>query len=82
MDLFNAYGLTECSSSMTTVLPACDAIRKAPSVGLPVPGIQLKSIDRENREVPPGEPGQLLIKGPNIVKGYYNKPEATRKAID
>ena len=80
MDLYNAYGLTE-SSSLTTVLPACDAVRKAPSVGLPVPGIQLKSIDGENKEVPPGEPGQLLIKGPNIVRSYYNKPEATQKSI-
>jgi len=80
MDLYNAYGLTE-SSSLTTVLPACDAVRKAPSVGLPVPGIQLKSIDGENKEVPPGEPGQLLIKGPNIVKSYYNKPEATQNSI-
>ena len=44
MDLFNAYGLTE-SSSLTTVLPACDAIRKAPSVGLPVPGVQVKAVD-------------------------------------
>jgi long-chain acyl-CoA synthetase len=80
MDLYNAYGLTE-SSSLTTVLPACDAVRKAPSVGLPVPGIQLKSIDGENQEVPPGEPGQLLIKGPNIVRSYYNRPEATQKSI-
>ena len=80
MDLYNAYGLTE-SSSLTTVLPACDAVRKAPSVGLPVPGIQLKSIDGENKEVPPGEPGQLLIKGPNIVRSYYNKPEATQKGL-
>jgi acyl-CoA synthetase (AMP-forming)/AMP-acid ligase II len=80
MDLYNAYGLTE-SSSLTTVLPACDAVRKAPSVGLPVPGVKLRVIDEEGKEVPPGEPGELLIKGPNIVKGYFNKPEATRNAL-
>jgi len=80
VDLYNAYGLTECSS-LCTVLPACDAVRKAPSVGLPVSGVQLKAVDPQGREVPAGDPGELLIKGPNIVKGYYNKPEATRKGL-
>lgn len=80
VDLYNAYGLTECSS-LCTVLPACDAVRKAPSVGLPVSGVQLKAVDPQGREVPAGDPGELLMKGPNIVKGYYNKPEATRKGL-
>jgi long-chain acyl-CoA synthetase len=80
LDLYNAYGLTE-SSSLATVLPACDAIRKAPSVGLPVPGVQVKAIDFLGNGVQPGDPGELLIKGPNIVKGYFNQPEATQKAL-
>jgi acyl-CoA synthetase (AMP-forming)/AMP-acid ligase II len=80
MDLYNAYGLTE-SSSLTTVLPACDAIRKAPSVGLPVSGVRIKAIDVLGNEVQPGVPGELLIKGPNIVKGYFNQPEVTQKAL-
>jgi acyl-CoA synthetase (AMP-forming)/AMP-acid ligase II len=80
LELFNAYGLTE-SSSLTTVLPACDAVRKAPSVGLPVPGVQVRTVDGEGREVPAGEAGALLIKGQNIVRGYFNQPEATRKSI-
>jgi len=80
MDLYNAYGLTE-SSSLTTVLPACDAVRKAPSVGLPVTGVQVKTLDPGGKETPPGEAGELLIKGPNIVRGYFNQPEATRKSI-
>jgi acyl-CoA synthetase (AMP-forming)/AMP-acid ligase II len=80
IDLYNAYGLTE-TSSLTTVLPACDAVRKAPSVGLPVSGVQVKTIDFEGRELRPGETGELLIKGPNVVRGYFNKPEATQKSI-
>lgn len=80
LDLYNAYGLTE-SSSLTTVLPACDAVRKAPSVGLPVSGVQIKTIATDGRETPAGEAGELLIKGPNIVRGYFNKPEATQKSI-
>jgi long-chain acyl-CoA synthetase len=80
VDLYNAYGLTE-TSSLTTVLPACDAVRKAPSVGLPVCGVQVKTIDSRGRELGPGETGELLIKGPNVVGGYFNKPEATQKSI-
>ncbi len=80
LELFNAYGLTE-SSSLTTVLPSCDAVRKAPSVGLPVTGVQVKTLDPGGKETPPGEAGELLIKGPNIVRGYFNQPEATRKSI-
>jgi acyl-CoA synthetase (AMP-forming)/AMP-acid ligase II len=80
LDLYNAYGLTE-SSSLTTVLPACDAVRKAPSVGLPVSGVRVKTVGADGGETPPGEAGELLIKGPNIVQGYFNKPEATQKSI-
>jgi O-succinylbenzoate-CoA ligase len=80
LDLYNAYGLTE-SSSLTTVLPACDAVRKAPSVGLPVSGVQVKTLGADGAETLPGEAGELLIKGPNIVQGYFNKPEATQKSI-
>lgn len=80
MDLYNAYGLTE-TSSLTTVLPACDALRKSPAVGMPVSGIRVKTIDPQGRETGPGEPGELLIKGPNVVSGYFNKPEATRCSL-
>ncbi len=80
LDLYNAYGLTE-SSSLTTVLPACDAVRKAPAVGLPVSGVRVKTLGADGAETPPGEAGELLIKGPNIVQGYFNKPEATQKSI-
>jgi long-chain acyl-CoA synthetase len=80
LDLYNAYGLTE-SSSLTTVLPACDAVRKAPSVGLPVSGVRLKIIAADGKETAAGEAGELLIRGPNIVQGYFNKPEATQKAV-
>jgi len=80
VDLYNAYGLTE-TSSLTTVLPACDAVRKAGSVGLPVSGVRLRVVDEAGRDLPPDAPGELLIKGANVVASYWNKPEATAQNL-
>ncbi|WP_054032241.1 class I adenylate-forming enzyme family protein [Desulfatitalea tepidiphila] len=76
VDLFNAYGLTE-TSSLATCMPACDTDRKGASVGLPVSGIQLRVVDFSGNDLPCGSIGELWIKGPNVVRSYWNKPEAT-----
>ncbi len=80
VDLHNAYGLTE-ATSLVTVLPASDALRKAGSIGLPTSGTRLKVIDDAGKELPPDEVGELLIKAPIVVQGYWNKPEATAENI-
>jgi len=80
IDLYNAYGLTE-TSSLTTVLPACDALRKAGSVGLPVSGVRVRVVDQQGGELPPDSVGELTVRGANVVSGYWNKPEATRETI-
>jgi acyl-CoA synthetase (AMP-forming)/AMP-acid ligase II len=80
VDLYNAYGLTE-ATSLVTVLPACDALRKAGSIGLPTSGTRLKVVDLTGREVAPDEVGELLIKAPIVVNGYWNKPRATAENI-
>ncbi len=80
VDLYNAYGLTE-TSSLTTILPACDALRKAGSVGLPVSGVSVRVVDEQDGELPPDAVGELIVQGPNVVSGYWNKPEATRETI-
>ncbi len=80
VDLYNAYGLTE-TSSLTTILPACDALRKAGSVGLPVSGTHLRVVDHNGADLPSDSVGELLIKGPQVVAGYWNKPDATRQNI-
>jgi long-chain acyl-CoA synthetase len=54
-----------------------DYLAKPDSVGPPVPVVTVKVVDPDGREVPVGEVGELWIKGPNVVKGYWNKPEAT-----
>jgi long-chain acyl-CoA synthetase len=77
---FNMYGLTE-TSSLATVLPAADALRKLGSVGPPVPEVRVRVVGDDGRELPTGEAGELTVTGPNVVAGYFRKPEATAAAI-
>jgi len=76
----NGYGLTE-TSSVTTMNSGIDYLRKPDSVGRAVPVVDCKVVDPSGEELPLGEVGELWIKGPNVVKGYWNKPEATAAAI-
>ena len=78
--LTNLYGLTE-TTSITTVLPAADALRKIESVGKPVPGLGLRVLDPDDRELAPNEIGELCVKGDSVFKGYYNRPGATAEAF-
>ncbi len=77
----NGYGLTE-TSSVTTQNSAEDYQNRPSSAGPAVPVCDLRVVDADGRDLPIGEVGELLIRGPNVVKGYWNKPEATAAAID
>jgi long-chain acyl-CoA synthetase len=76
-----AYGMTE-ASSVTHVNPR-RGLRKYGSVGVPVVGTDAKIVDAETgtREVPPGQAGELLVKGPQIMAGYWNQPEETAQVL-
>jgi long-chain acyl-CoA synthetase len=74
------YGLTE-TSPVACTNPYGDKSRLG-TVGLPVPGTLLKVIDDEGVEQPLGERGELCIKGPQIMKGYWHQPEATAEVLD
>jgi long-chain acyl-CoA synthetase len=76
----NGYGLTE-TSSVTTMNAGPDYQRKPDSVGQPVPICDVKTVDAMGNPVAPGEIGELWIKGPNVIKAYWNKPEATAQTI-
>jgi len=76
----NGYGLTE-TSSLSTMNAGDDYLAKPDSVGPPVPVVSVKVVDPTGAELPRGEVGELWIKGPNVVKGYWNKPEATAAAF-
>ena len=74
------YGLTE-TSPVACTNPYGDQSRIG-TVGLPVPGTTLKVINDDGVEQPLGERGELCIKGPQIMKGYWQKPEATAEVLD
>jgi long-chain acyl-CoA synthetase len=79
--LLEAYGMTECSP-LSTMNPYRGK-RKLGSIGLPLLNVELKLIDPESgEEVQLGEAGEICVRGPMVMKGYYNKPEETKKAID
>jgi len=74
------YGLTE-TSSVTTLNSGVDYERKPHSVGVPVPVVDVKIMNETGEDVPVGEIGEIWIHGPNVVKGYWNKPEATAETF-
>ena len=78
--LINAYGATE-TTSPATLLPADRAALRPDSVGLPLPCAEILVVDAEGRELPPGEAGELWIRGPMVVPGYWDNPDATRASF-
>ena len=77
----NVWGLTECTS-ITTWNPHEDILRAPKSVGPPVPILDVKVVDpQNNQDMPYDEVGELCVKGPSVVKGYWNKQEATRQTF-
>ncbi|MCZ8315443.1 AMP-binding protein [Phreatobacter sp.] len=76
--VFEGYGLTE-SSPVITFNPM-DAVKEG-TIGVPVPSTDVKCVDDEGREVPHGQPGELIAKGPQIMAGYWRKPEDTARTV-
>jgi long-chain acyl-CoA synthetase len=80
MPLYNGYGVTECSPTIAQV--RVETPRNDTSIGQPFPGIEIKLVSPERKPVAAGEPGELWVRGPNVMKGYYRAPEETAAAID
>jgi len=76
----NGYGLTE-TSSVTTMNFGVDYERKPDSVGVPVPVCEVRVVGSAGDDLPAGEVGEIWIKGPNVVTGYWHKPEATAETF-
>ena len=78
--IYDVYGCTEASPCMT-ILKAEDSLRKRECVGPPLPFLEMKIVDDQDQPVPVGEVGELICRGPNVMKGYYKDPQATREAL-
>ncbi len=77
--VLEGYGLSECSP-VCTVNP-WRGVRKPGSIGIVLPGVECRIIDENGNDLPRNTPGELLFKGRNVMKGYYNLPEATAEAL-
>lgn len=75
-----AFGQTECSP-VTCTLRGDDAIRKIGSVGMPILNVEIRIVDDEMNDVPAGEVGEIVYRGPTVMKEYWNKPEETERAF-
>jgi len=77
--LVEGYGLTEAAPC--THCNPLSGLRKMGSIGIPMPGIDAKVLDENLHELPPGEVGELAVRGPNIMPGYWQRPDETAKTI-
>ncbi len=79
LKILEGYGLTEASPVCTFTRPFL--AHKPGSVGTVVPGVEARVVDEEGRDLPTGKQGELIIRGANVMKGYYRDEEATAKVI-
>ena len=79
VNILEGYGLSETSPVATFNLMYRP--KKIGSIGLAISGCEVKVVDGADKEVPPGEVGEIVIRGYNVMKGYYKRPEATEEAF-
>lgn len=77
--LLEGYGLTECSPVVTVNPPQLKAYKG--SIGMPVPSTEVKLLDDDGNEVAKGEPGEMWVKGPQVMSGYLNRQEASDEIL-
>ncbi|MBI2985241.1 MAG: AMP-binding protein [Deltaproteobacteria bacterium] len=78
--VIQGYGLTE-SSPLITLTDPKDADAKMASIGKSAPGVEIKIVDERGREAPEGEAGEIITRGPHVMKGYFRRPEVTAERI-
>jgi long-chain acyl-CoA synthetase len=77
--LLEGYGLSEASPVVS--FNPIRGVQKAGSVGLPLPDIEVKIFDDHGQELPVGKVGEIVVRGPNVMRGYYNQPEETAATL-
>ena len=77
--ILEGYGLSETSPVASFNHP--DRERKPGSIGTPISGVEMKVVDEDDNEVAPGEVGEIVIRGHNVMSGYWQRPDSTRETI-
>jgi acyl-CoA synthetase (AMP-forming)/AMP-acid ligase II len=77
--LHNGYGLSEAAPTVSQT--RLDAPRADTSVGQAIPGVEVRVVDKDGRDMADGEAGELWVRGPNLMRGYYRDPDATAAAL-
>lgn len=84
-EIIEGYGLSETSPIVSITLPSDmekPRLTRGNLIGSPVPGTEVRLLGDNGQEVAPGETGMITVRGPQIMKGYYNKPEATAEVLE
>jgi long-chain acyl-CoA synthetase len=79
VDVYEGYGLTETSPTLTSNRMA--DVPRPGSIGKPLPGVEIRLVDEAGEDVELGDPGEILARGPNVFKGYWNKDDETQRAF-
>jgi len=77
--LLEGYGLSE-TSPVVSINPL-DGVRKPGSVGQPIPGVEVRIVSGDGASLPQGERGEVAVRGPNVMRGYLNRPRETKETI-
>jgi long-chain acyl-CoA synthetase len=77
--IWEGYGLTETAPALTTT--ALGSEGRPDSIGLVLPGVEIRLVDDHGRDVDEGDPGEIVVRGPNVFSGYWRKPEETDAAF-
>ncbi|MEA2447335.1 MAG: long-chain acyl-CoA synthetase, partial [Actinomycetota bacterium] len=79
VDIYEGYGLTETAPTLSSNRMATKP--KAGSIGLPLPEVEMRLVDEDGNDVELGDPGEIVVRGPNVFAGYWNRPEDTERAF-
>lgn len=80
--VLTAYGLTETCGTVSMCVEDDDPETIATTAGKAIPGVEVRCTDADGKEVPRGEPGEVRVRGYNVMRGYWGDPEETAKSID